>query len=339
MPLRCAPGLVVAAGQTPARAGLHGNNFFVDCRFSHTSNDDPIVLPGMPGRSHAHTFFGNRSTDARSTLASLRAAGTHLQPAADEACLSVPTLYQDGEAIRPGEGAVLLQPPPLRRMAPFPAGLKMVAGQARPVTVQSTDVVWWACGGSGGARSRKFVRVPAHCGTIHMTYHGRTRKCPTCPLVPTTFENDARTYLELHVNFPDCWDGRHLDSPDHRSHMASAGTLVCPASHPVKVPAIQLMIRYPVRDGAGIELASGGQLTGHADFFDAWNQTALAHLVNVCFMTGRATTRGARTRLAARQPPGPRSQAARHPDRLARRWTRPRKSLLAHMPGGRWPLG
>ena len=63
--------------------------------------------------------------------------------------------------------------------SPFPAGLKMVAGQARPVTVQSTDVVWWACGGSGGARSQKFVRVPAHCGTIHMTYHGRTRKCPT----------------------------------------------------------------------------------------------------------------------------------------------------------------
>jgi hypothetical protein len=30
-------------------------------------------------------------------------------------------------------------------------------------------------------------------------------------------------------------------------------------------------------------LPSGGQLTGHADFFNAWNQTALAHLVDVCF--------------------------------------------------------
>jgi hypothetical protein len=42
----------------------------------------------------------------------------------------------------------------------------------------------------------------------------------TCPLVPATFENDARTYLELHVNFPDCWDDRPLDRPDHHSHMA-----------------------------------------------------------------------------------------------------------------------
>ena len=276
-------GLVVAAGADAGTRGLHGNNFFVNCRFSHTSNDDPIVLPGMPGRSHAHTFFGNRSTDARSTLASLRAAGTTCQPAADKAAYWVPTLYQDGKAIRPAKGQFYYNLRGYQRMAAFPAGLKMVAGQARPVTVQSTDVVWWACGGSGGARSRKFVRVPAHCGTIHMTYHGRTRKCPTCPLVPATFANDARTYLELHVNFPDCWDGRHLDSPNHHSHMAYSRNYVCPASHPVKVPAIRLMIRYPVRDGSGVELASGGQLTGHADFFNAWNQTALAHLVNVCF--------------------------------------------------------
>src|ERR1041385_2867738 len=55
---------------------LHGNNFYANCRFSHTNMDDPIVYPGEPGRSHHHTFFGNASTDASSTLASLRRAKT-----------------------------------------------------------------------------------------------------------------------------------------------------------------------------------------------------------------------------------------------------------------------
>jgi hypothetical protein len=275
--------LILATGASAGAPKLHGNNFFVNCRFSHTSNDDPIVLPGMPGLSHAHTFFGNRSTDAASTPASLRAAGTTCKPLADRAAYWVPTLYKDGREVRPAKGQFYYNLRGYDRMAPFPAGLKMVAGQARPVKIQSTDVVWWACGGGGGARSGKFVNVPARCGTIHMTYHGRARKCATCPLTPATFENDAKTYLELHVNFPDCWDGRHLDSPDHRSHMAYSHAYVCPASHPVKVPAIRAMIRYPIRDGDGVELASGGQLTGHADFFNAWNQKALAHLVDVCF--------------------------------------------------------
>jgi uncharacterized protein DUF1996 len=40
-----------------------------------------------------------------------------------------------------------------------------------------------------------------------------------------------------------CWDGKNLDSPDHKSHVAypqatfeTGGT--CPTSHPVKIPQI-----------------------------------------------------------------------------------------------------
>ena len=52
--------------------------------------------------------------------------------------------------------------------------------------------------------------------------------------------------------------------------MAHSHEYVCPASHPVKVPLIRAMIRYPLSDGRGVTLASGGQLTGHADFVNAW---------------------------------------------------------------------
>jgi hypothetical protein len=65
--------------------------------------------------------------------------------------------------------------------------------------------------------------------------------------------------------------------------MAHSRDYVCPASHPVKVPLIRLMIRYPIVDGRGVTLASGGQLTGHADFVNAWDQRVLERLVRECF--------------------------------------------------------
>ena len=68
--------------------------------------------------------------------------------------------------------------------------------------------------------------------------------------------------LALHVAFPNCWNGRDLDSADHRSHMAYGELGLCPPSHPVEVPTINLNLRYPVRGGPGFELASGGQLSG-----------------------------------------------------------------------------
>jgi hypothetical protein len=48
------------------------------------------------------------------------------------------------------------------------------------------------------------------------------------------------------------------------------------------VPQLLLIIQYPVT-GAGVtELASGGQFSGHADFFNAWQQSELRRLVDYC---------------------------------------------------------
>ncbi len=64
----------------------HGTNFFSNCRFSHAAPDDPIVHPRMPGASHPHEFFGNTSTNSKSTLATLR-AWYDLQPVGRHGCL------------------------------------------------------------------------------------------------------------------------------------------------------------------------------------------------------------------------------------------------------------
>jgi hypothetical protein len=263
---------------------LHGNNFYANCRFSHTNRDDPIVYPGQPGRSHAHTFFGNESTDAGSTLPSLRRADTTCKPAADKAAYWVPTLYRGTREVRPGKGQFYFNLRGYAQMHAFPAGLRMVAGNSHAARPQSTAVVHWACGGAGGLRSASLRTVPADCADVPLRpKKGFFKRCATCPATPIPVPSHAKTYLELHVNFPDCWDGKHLDSPDHHSHMAYSRSYACPASHPVKVPLIRLMVRYPITGGRDVQLASGGQLTGHADFFNAWDETFLRKLVAECF--------------------------------------------------------
>jgi hypothetical protein len=94
--------------------------------------------------------------------------------------------------------------------------------------------------------------------------------------------------LELAVRFPECWDGRHLDSADHASHMAYAesarprGRKICPSSHPVPVPKLVLQIRYRIVGGPDVQLASGDPDSAHADFMIGWDADAQAKLVRDC---------------------------------------------------------
>jgi hypothetical protein len=104
----------------------------------------------------------------------------------------------------------------------------------------------------------------------------------TVPARAASRQPDGREGLRLHVNFPSCWDGQRLDTADHLSHMAYAMRGTCPADHPVAVPAISLIFRYAITGGAGVTLASGGQYSAHADFFNAWRQGTLVSLVGRC---------------------------------------------------------
>jgi len=233
------------------RYGGAGRGYFaVVCGFSHRNQDDPIVFANQPGRSHDHTYFGNTSTNARSTPSSLRAAGgTTCRLRADTAAYWAPTLFVSGRAVRP-LGAVVFY---IRRtqepVQAFPANLEVIAGNAAARSAQGERVTFWSCG-------RRDVR--------------RSSTIPRC----------QSPSLRLIVNFPNCWNGRQLDSADHKSHLAYSTDGVCPATHPVEVPALQLQIFYGISGGADTELSSGGDFSGHADFVNAWNQPTLERLVN-----------------------------------------------------------
>jgi len=240
---------------TVTRADLRGVNFVESCRLSHRAPDDPIVFPGRPGASHDHSFVANDSTDAFSTFSSLRGGSTTCRRKTDTAAYWMPTLYQGTTPVLPMAATIYYRRDTLAAVRPFPSGFRMIAGSSMAMEPQDMRITYWNCGIAGGVPPSSTV--------------------PACPATPGS-------YLRLHVRFPSCWDGQNLDSADHKSHMDYAMRGQCPSTHPVALPAITLIYRYPTRGGDGFTLSSMGQFSAHADFFNAWNPGQLKKLVNTC---------------------------------------------------------
>ncbi|HQZ33220.1 MAG TPA: DUF1996 domain-containing protein [Ilumatobacteraceae bacterium] len=243
------PDRVIAGpqGRTP--------QFLVECMYSHSASDDPIVYPGKPGQSHLHEFFGNTEVNAFTTVGSLLSGGTTCDQPLDKAAYWAPALMRGPEVLtpvkstayyRPGEGV------PPASVQPFPVGLVMIGGNSGATGEQPISIVAWGC----GAGIERAV-LPPEC------VEGRD--------------------LRLLVTFPDCWDGSHLDSADHHGHVAYSSGGVCPDGFAVPIPQLQFSVEYPVWGStAGVALASGGLTTGHADFMNGWDQAKLTSEVELC---------------------------------------------------------
>ena len=243
--LLAAPG----AAAPPRDSAFPGGSYFaILCSFSHRNNDDPIVFPGQPGRSHNHTYIGNTSVNAFSTPASLRGGDTTCELPGEAAAYWMPTLYVGTEPIIPLAGIVYYIKHTNARVETLPEGLKMVAGNAGAKKAQSKIVGAWSCGGIGGK-----LRVS---------------------VLPQCRPDQA---LELRIHFPNCWNGKTLDSPDHKRHMAYSVGGNCPQSHPVPLPTIALILVYDAVPKRA-RLASG-KYGLHADFMNGWEPDVLARLV------------------------------------------------------------
>ncbi len=233
--------------------------FVVKCAFSHAGPDDPIVHPGHHGASHRHDFFGNTGTDSESTAASLVGGETSCTQRLDTAAYWAPSLIDHGEPVTPLGAIAYYRPAPgvdQTTLTPYPTGLKMVSGDPVAQEPQPVEIAGWACGTSSDVQSSP----------------------PVCP---------AAAPLRVRITFPDCWDGRNLDSADHRAHVTRSQQGTCPSSHPVLLPQLTLVVRYPISgDGHDLTLASGATITAHADFLNAWDEHELTDQVTMCLRRG-----------------------------------------------------
>ena len=231
------------------------------CSYSHMNFDDPIVYPNQPGKAHLHAYFGNTGAKASSTANSLATTGnsTCRGGTINRSAYWVPALIDSAGKPQKPESLEVYYKTGYNGIAPravrsFPRGLRMIAGDMKSKSAQWN--AYWAC---------------------RDHYVGKPGSIPRC--------NRGENIVMI-VEFPQCWDGKNLDSADHKSHMAypDAG---CPSTHPVAIPAITMNVIY--KPATGLRLSSDmydaeqpGGFSAHADWFSGWDPAIVNTFVTKC---------------------------------------------------------
>jgi len=146
----------------------------------------------------------------------------------------------------------------------FPDGFRMVAGDPLRRTYNDSD------------KAQRAVHMV--CLTYDSDGVGVTSQ--QGPAFPTGHCDKMRA----EVYFPSCWDGKNLDTPDHKSHMAypaigDYNTGVCPESHPVALFSIFYEFFFDTGSFKDSKFAfANGDPTAygfHGDFIMGWTDRAL----------------------------------------------------------------
>lgn len=252
--------------------------FRTSCTFSHMSFDDPIVFPGQSGASHLHTFFGNSLTSATSTVASIAASGgstcaggtlnrtAYWVPALIDTATHIP-LVPTLALIYYKTGYEGVNPADVKAL---PTGLRFISGSAKATT-------------------------PG--GPMHFACLGQSADQSWQDHIPSCLAGDE---LIVGLDFPQCWDGVNLDSPDHASHVVGAShertPPGCPADHPVALPQISYLIHYavPSTGSASWRLSSDnypatmpGGYSGHGDYMMGWDAKTMQTFITNCDNTSK----------------------------------------------------
>lgn len=242
------------------------HEFQMNCTFDHGSYDDPIVFPGQPGASHHHTFMGNYDTDAFSTPESLlNGSGTSCTVPQDKSGYWVPSVIKNGQPVTSDYLQTIYYKAGIldyTQVRAFPAGLRFLVGDMMATPDEFRDAVGTVEG--------------FECGDSVYNWDFNGLVCP------------AGSQLNIRYQAPSCWNGIDLDSANHKSHMAYPVNGVCPSSHPVPVPMIEVKLAWPVDgDLSAIDLATMmGASSFHFDFMNGWDQGVLGALVEHCINGG-----------------------------------------------------
>jgi len=244
------------------------------CSYSHSGTSDPIMMPSMPGMSHLHDFFGNVSTSADSTLASMESSKTTCGTAADTAGYWAPALMVHGKLIPPNQTSQQIYYRSKYAsgvtVVPLPQDLRVVVGNSTATSVAANPALTGAAAGNQG--------IYWECDgntTVHYTLP------PSC---------SGGVILE-NVQFPSCWNGvlahNHGALNDNADLAYAPNGGNCPAGFPYAMPRISLKVKYTVgTDGTAVTLASGPAASAHADFWNTWQPAGLSYLVAKCINAG-----------------------------------------------------
>ncbi|MFF8103204.1 DUF1996 domain-containing protein [Streptomyces sp. NPDC016640] len=277
-------------GTFTSRCGVNENGLF--------NSDNVIAAPGVGnGAHHFHDYIGNQATNAFSSDEDLANADTTCEDPGDRSSYYWPVLRlqngtreQDadspgggiegnaGEIVTPREVTLTFVGNPRGEVTAMPRLLRIITGDAKSfVNGPANANASWSC---TGLEERQLKD-----------------KYPLCP----QGSDVVRTF-----RFQSCWDGRNIDSANHRTHMAFADASgTCPSGF-TPVPQLVQRIVYDV-DAPSLE--DGGRttplfavdsfpeqlhkpVTDHGDFINVFDEDLMREMVD-CINSGRTCGAGA----------------------------------------------
>ncbi|WP_404953826.1 DUF1996 domain-containing protein [Streptomyces sp. 147326] len=272
--------------RTPANAGnASKGSFSSQCgrnENGHFNPDNVIVAPGVSnGAHHMHDYVGNKTTDAFSTNDSLAASGTTCGNG-DQSSYYWPVLrLRDGKAEKdakaPGGGqdanvGTILQPKqvsitfkgsPADKVTAMPRFLRIITGDAKAFTNGNANAnASWSCTGFENRQLKD--------------------KYPVCP----KGSDVVRSFT-----FQSCWDGKNVDSANHRTHVAFPDKNGRCQKGFKAIPQLVMRLTYGVAPGARFAVDSFPEqlhkpVTDHDDFINVMSNGLMNKAVS-CINDGR----------------------------------------------------
>ncbi|MDN3289828.1 DUF1996 domain-containing protein [Streptomyces thermocarboxydus] len=279
-----------STGTFTSECGVNANGVF--------NSDNVIAAPGVSnGAHHFHDYIGNQATNAFVSDDELTRAETSCEDQRDKSSYYWPVLRlqngteeQDaqspgggiegnaGEIVTPKDVTLTFVGNPKAKVTAMPRLLRIITGDAKSfVNGPANANASWSCTGFEDRQLKD--------------------KYPLCPEGSDVVRSFA---------FQSCWDGRNIDSANHRTHMAftdAEGN--CPAGFQ-PIPQLVQRIVYDV-DAPSLE--DGGKtvplfavdsfpeqlhkpITDHGDFINVFEEDLMNEMVD-CINEGRTCGAGA----------------------------------------------
>ncbi|KAJ4412131.1 hypothetical protein N0V85_003713 [Neurospora sp. IMI 360204] len=268
---------------------------------------DPLVNYGEVG-SHAHSVHGSSGFSDNAEFDDLMNGDcTSCAVTQDKSAYWTPSLYfqhANGsyELVQQVGGMLAYyllytdNANPSGGIKAFPPGFRMIAGDTnrRNYTVgnvqdadpQKSD---WASLGQTGQADLTQRAIGFNClnygkqaeGTLYRHY------------MPDKDYLDANCAdgIRAEMMFPSCWNGKDLDSDNHRSHLAYPDLVMsgsCPKGFETKVPSLMYETIWATNNFIGLPgqfVWANGDVQGfgyHADFMNGWDEDFLQQAVETC---------------------------------------------------------
>ncbi|MDX3748973.1 DUF1996 domain-containing protein [Streptomyces sp. AK08-02] len=271
-------------GTFATSCGVNANGLF--------NSDNVIVAPGVSnGAHHFHDYVGNQSNNAFASNDDLAAAQTSCVDQGDRSSYFWPVLrLQNGtreqDAASPGGGiegnageivtaeqvTMTFVGNPRGRVVAMPKLLRIITGDAKAFVNGTANAnASWSCTGFEDRQLKD--------------------KYPLCP----QGSDVVRTF-----RFQSCWDGRNIDSANHRTHVAFADA---DGNCGEGFQAIPQLVQRIVYDVDAPSLQDGGRttplfavdsfpeqlhkpVTDHGDFINVFDENLMRDMVD-CINSGR----------------------------------------------------